>query len=55
MAGLVPAIHAVTWLLDFRTRTILFAAACAIFCPYDAHADVDGRDNKPGHDGMNLT
>jgi hypothetical protein len=33
MAGLVPAIHVVTWLVGFRTRTISFADACYILEP----------------------
>jgi hypothetical protein len=31
MAGLVPAIHVVTGLVAFRTPTLAFAAAGAIF------------------------
>jgi hypothetical protein len=50
MAGLVPAIHAVTWLVRFRTPTISSAAVCVISLNRAAPLGVDGRD-KPGHDG----
>jgi hypothetical protein len=50
MARLVSAIHAVTSLVWFKTRSLcsqppaLYLETCA------AHARVDGRD-EPGHDG----
>jgi hypothetical protein len=50
MAGLVPAIHAVTWLVGFRTRSILSQPRALYLESHATHADVDGRD-KPGHDG----
>jgi hypothetical protein len=50
MAGLVPAIHVVTWPVGFRTPSILSQPRALYLETHTTHAGVDGRD-KPGHDG----
>jgi hypothetical protein len=40
----------VTWLVGFRTRSILYQPRALYLESHATNADVDGRD-KPGHDG----
>jgi hypothetical protein len=51
MAGLVPAIHVVTRLVGFRTRTSCAQQTLLYSEIGSARHGVDGRD-KPGHDGV---